>query len=74
MLTERGASPLFLFGGYMAKKKWIAGAIKHEGALTAQAKATGQSIEEFCQGKTKGKTGKRCRLAKTLKGLPKWGK
>ena len=58
----------------MAKKKGSGGGRRHEGALTAQAKATGQSIEEFCQGKTKGKTGKRCRLAKTLKGLPKWGK
>jgi len=52
-------------------KKWIAGAIKHPGALTRQAKAAGQSITEFCAGKTKGTTGKRCTLAKTLKGLPR---
>ena len=52
--------------------KWIAGAIKHPGSLTAQAKAAGKSISEFCaSGNLSSKTKKRCVLAKTLKGFSK---
>jgi len=28
-------------------KKWIQGAIKHEGALTRKAKAAGMSVQQF---------------------------
>jgi len=55
----------------MAGKNWIKGAIKHPGALRKQAKASGQTVDQYCAGKTKGNstTAKRCRLAKTLKGM-----
>ena len=49
--------------------KWIAGAIKHPGALTRKAKAAGESNSEFEQ-QHKGdddKTGEQARLAITLK-------
>lgn len=52
-------------------KKWIAKAIKHPGALTAQAKKAGESPMEFAE-KHKhdsGTTGKRARLAITLRGM-----
>jgi len=52
-------------------KNWISGAIKHPGALTAQAKKAGQSPMAFArehQGDS-GVTGKRSRLALTLRGL-----
>ena len=52
-------------------KDWIKGAIKHPGALTAQAEAAGQSLDEFCSSHTTGKTGRRCSLRKTLMGLNK---
>ena len=53
-------------------KNWIAGAIKHPGALTAQAKAAGKTIDEFCaSGSLDPKTKKRCVLARTLRGLNK---
>ena len=56
----------------MAKdKNWISGAIKHPGALTAQAKAAGQSLDEFCASHSGGKTGRRCALRKTLMGFHK---
>jgi len=52
----------------MAKKKFIAGAIKHPGALTASAKKAGKSISQFCAGSNLSPTDKkRCSLAKTLK-------
>jgi len=59
----------------MAKKFWIAGAIKKKGALrkTAGVKK-GQKIpvkKLNALAKKKGKTGKRARLAKILKGLNK---
>ena len=50
-------------------KKWIAKAIKHPGASTKQAKAAGMSPMAFAQ-KHKGDsgtTGKRARLALTLR-------
>lgn len=52
-------------------KKWIKGAIKHPGALTAEAKKAGESPMAFAE-KHKhdsGKTGARSRLAITLRGL-----
>lgn len=56
----------------MAKKKnWIAGAIKHPGALTATAKAAGKTVSQLCAGSVSGVTAKRCALAKTLKGMKK---
>ncbi len=63
----------------MAKKNWIAGAIRQKGALRKKAKAAGQmtSTDNIKQGfieamaKKKGKVGKQARLAKTLKKLRK---
>ena len=60
----------------MAKKNWIAGAIKHPGALTKKAKAAGQSPMGFAAAHKNdpGTTGKQARLAITLRGfshLPK---
>lgn len=54
-------------------KNWIAGATKHKGTLTRQAKAAGQSPMVFAKGhqKAKGVTGKRARLALTLARLRK---
>ncbi len=54
----------------MAKKpkKFIAGAIKHPGALTAAAKAKGMTISSYCAQSNLSTTAKRrCNLAKTLK-------
>jgi hypothetical protein len=51
-------------------KKWIAGAIKHPGALTKQAKAAGQTVAEFCRrSHSDATTQRRCNLAKTLRGM-----
>lgn len=50
-------------------KNWIAGAIKHPGALTRKAKAAGQSISEFCNGSHSAQTTRQCNFAKTLKSL-----
>jgi hypothetical protein len=60
-------------------KKWIAGAIKHKGALRAAAKKAGAITREgtisgtWLEKKThaKGTMGKRARLAETLRGLRK---
>jgi hypothetical protein len=53
----------------MAKKHWIAGAIKHPGALTRKAKAAGKSPMEFASEHKgdSGTTGKQARLALTLR-------
>lgn len=53
----------------MAKEKWIKGAIKHPGALTAQAKSAGKSPMEFAREHQhdSGTTGRRARLAMTLR-------
>ena len=54
------------------KKKWIQGAIKRPGALTAKAKAAGKSISSYCAGGNLSTQSKRqCNLAKTLKGMNK---
>lgn len=53
------------------KKRWIKGAIKHPGALTASATKAGMSPMAFAE-KHKhdgGKTGARSRLAITLRGM-----
>lgn len=52
-------------------EKFIQGAIKHPGALTAQAKKEHESPMEFAREHehSKGKTGQRARLAMTLKGM-----
>ncbi len=50
---------------------WIAGAIKHPGAMTAAAKREGVSNSEY-ESEHKGdsgKSGQRARLALSLKGL-----
>jgi len=60
----------------MAKKKakksknWIAGAIKHPGALTRKAKAQGMTPAQFCQqpkAALSPQSQKQCNLMKTLK-------
>lgn len=56
----------------MAGKNFIAGAIKHPGALTAQAKAAGKTVPAFCASLPEGAsttTKRRCALAGTLKKL-----
>lgn len=64
----------------MAKKKknWIAGAIKHPGALHEELDVPkGKKIPEKnlkAAAKKKGVEGKRAALAETLKGLNKKGK
>ena len=46
--------------------------IKHPGALTAQAKAAGKSLDAFCSGANLDpRTKKRCTLRKTLMGFNK---
>lgn len=53
-------------------KKWIAGAIKHPGALTAKAKAAGMSLAAFEAHPPKNisvTTKRQINLAKTLKSL-----
>lgn len=58
----------------MAKKKWIQGAIKRPGALTAKAKAAGKTVSQFIAspGKNPSTTTKRqIALAKTLRSFQK---
>jgi hypothetical protein len=52
-------------------KNWIAGAIKHRGALTKKAHAAGESPMAFARSHkgASGKTGKQSRLAITLSHL-----
>lgn len=52
-------------------KDWIAGAIKHPGAMTAAAKKAGESNSQYEQQHKHdgGKAGSRARLALSLKGL-----
>lgn len=55
----------------MAKKKWIAGAVKHPGAFGKKAKAAGMSTAAYAQKEkgASGKTGAQARLAITLMGM-----
>ncbi len=56
----------------MKKPHFIQKAIKHPGALTAQAKAKGLTPTQLCaQGNLSSTTQKRCNLMKTLKGFKK---
>lgn len=57
----------------MSKRKWIAGAIKHPGALRKAAKAAGMSTQAFAQAHKhdKGTTGYRARFAITASKLRK---
>ncbi len=57
----------------MAEKKWIAGAVKHPGSFTKQAKAAGKGVMQFAHEKmhAEGTTGRRARLALTLSKLRK---
>lgn len=56
-------------------KKWIQGAIKHPGALTAKAKAAGESLSQYMREAHKDPTTKRqINLARTLKGMARKGK
>jgi hypothetical protein len=51
-------------------KKWIQGAIKHPGALTARAKAAGESLSQFMSEKHRDPTiRKEVALAKTLRAM-----
>ena len=54
-------------------KHWIAGAIKHPGALTRKAKAAGESPMEYAHEHKgdSGTTGKQARLALTLRKMHK---
>ncbi len=55
----------------MSDKKWIQGAVKHPGAMTASAKREGVSNSEYEQEHKhdSGKAGQRARLALVFKGL-----
>ena len=59
----------------MAKKNWIAGAIKKPGALRSQLGVKGDkpipAAKLAAAAKKGGKLGQRARLAQTLKGLKK---
>lgn len=57
----------------MAKKHWIAGAIKRPGALTAKAKAAGEGVQEYAREHKgdSGRTGRQARLAITLSKMNK---
>ena len=57
----------------VGENNWIAGAIKHPGALTKKAKSAGETNSEYEQQHKhdSGKTGKQARLALTLKSLNK---
>lgn len=54
-------------------RKWIKGAIKRPGALTAAAKRAGMSTMAYARAKAKapGRLGKQARLALTLRKLPR---
>ena len=58
----------------MAKKKWIAGAIEHPGALTKKAAKAKESVGEYIAHppkKASAKTKKQIALAKTLRKMNK---
>jgi len=64
----------------MAKKKWIAGAIKRPGALRAAAKRAGALKNHISRSwlrgaaKSPGRLGRQARLAITLRKLPRRGR
>lgn len=56
------------------KKKWIQGAIKRPGALTAKAKAAGKTVSQYIANPPAGistQTKKQIALAKTLRKMRK---
>ena len=58
----------------MAKKKWIAKAIKRPGALKAKAKKAGKSVSAYCATlppRASTRTKRQCALANTLRNLRK---
>jgi len=60
----------------MAKqpKKWIAGAIEHEGALTRKAQAKDMTVQQYCsqaKGKLTSTSQRQCNLARTLRRMNK---
>jgi hypothetical protein len=51
----------------MAKKKWIQGAVKKPGTLTALAKKAGKSIESYCASAgLSGKAKQKCNFYKNV--------
>ncbi len=57
------------------KRKWIAGAIEHEGALTKKAQGAGMTIQQYCaQGDLSLQSTRQCNLAKTLSKMPHRGR
>ena len=55
-----------------SKARWIQGAVKREGALTAKAKRACKSITEYCaMGGHDELTQKQCNLAKTFRSFKK---
>ena len=57
-------------------KKWIAGAIKHPGALTRKAKESGKTVAEMVANPPKNAsstTKRQINLAKTLRGFKRHG-
>ncbi len=60
----------------MARRKWIQAMHMKKGAMTAQAKKAGMSPMAFAHEHEhdKGTTGRRARLALTLRGLAKHGR
>lgn len=53
-------------------KNWIAGAIKHPGALTRKAKEMGHTVQQHCAQPNLDTTTKRqCNLAGTLRSMNK---
>lgn len=56
----------------MAKDKFIQGMHMKKGALSAEAKKAGKSLDEFCaESGHSSRTQKRCSLRKTLMGMNK---
>ena len=74
-IPKGAGSAVLLKEGGMAKKNWIAGAIKKPGALhKALGVPEGEKIPSSklaAAAKKPGKMGKRARLAETLKGMKK---
>lgn len=56
-------------------KNFIAGAIKHPGALTKKAKSAGKSISDYCSGgNLSTQSTRQCNFAKVLKSVRPHGK
>ncbi len=58
----------------MSKKKWIAGAIRRPGSLTAKAKRAGKSVSAYCASlgpNASTQTKRQCALYHTLRRMSK---